>query len=101
VAGLASTASSTHGAGAGPVPSTASAVPGHPPVAPRGARSRIVGCRSHGYGAYLHGPSRREVAIGFDDGPAPETGAFLRMLERARAKATFFLIGANVGARYR
>jgi peptidoglycan/xylan/chitin deacetylase (PgdA/CDA1 family) len=98
---LAGTASSTHGAGARPGRSSASTAPSHAPV-PRGpALYRIVGCRSRGYGAYLHGPSRREVAIGFDDGPAPDTGAFLRMLERARARATFFLIGAQVGARYR
>jgi len=61
---------------------------------------RIVGCRSHGTLAYLHGPNRREVAIGFDDGPAPDTGAFLTMLERSRAQATFFMIGRQLGESY-
>jgi peptidoglycan/xylan/chitin deacetylase (PgdA/CDA1 family) len=62
---------------------------------------RVVGCRSRGQGPYLHGAARREVAIGFDDGPAPDTGAFLSMLERSKAKATFFMIGRQIGARYR
>jgi peptidoglycan/xylan/chitin deacetylase (PgdA/CDA1 family) len=60
-----------------------------------------VGCRSHGSDAYFHGPHKREVAIAFDDGPAPDTGAFVAMLERARARATFFLIGRQVSSAYR
>ena len=52
-------------------------------------------------GAYLHGPSRREVAIGFDDGPWPDTPAFVTMLERSHAQATFFMIGEQVDATYR
>jgi peptidoglycan-N-acetylglucosamine deacetylase len=72
---------------------------GKAPVAHR-SLFRIVGCRSRGQFAYLHGPARREVAIGFDDGPAPDTGAFVSMLERTRAKATFFMIGRQIGAAY-
>lgn len=98
---LASTASSSHGESSDPQARGTSAVPGHPPAHPRGSLYRLVGCRSHGQGAYLHGPSRRMVAIGFDDGPAPDTGAFVTMLERMRARATFFLIGMQVGDRYR
>jgi peptidoglycan/xylan/chitin deacetylase (PgdA/CDA1 family) len=60
---------------------------------------RIVGCRSHG-GAFRQGPAAREVAIGFDDGPASDTGAFVSMLERARAPATFFMIGDQVNSGY-
>jgi len=51
--------------------------------------------------AYRHGPPRREVAIGFDDGPAPDTPAFVRMLERSHAQATFFVIGRQLSAVYR
>jgi peptidoglycan/xylan/chitin deacetylase (PgdA/CDA1 family) len=65
------------------------------------AKYRIVGCRSHGSGVYFHGPSRREVAIGFDDGPAPDTGAFVTMLEHEHVRATFFMIGEQVGSAYR
>jgi peptidoglycan/xylan/chitin deacetylase (PgdA/CDA1 family) len=66
------------------------------------ARYRIVGCSSRGGAvAYRHGPSRREVAIGFDDGPSPDTGAFVRMLERSHARATFFMIGRQLGGAYR
>ena len=62
---------------------------------------RISGCRSTGEVAHRHGPSRREVAIGFDDGPAPDTGAFVRMLEAAHVRATFFMIGRQISAAYR
>jgi peptidoglycan/xylan/chitin deacetylase (PgdA/CDA1 family) len=73
---------------------------GQPPTAPA-ALYRITGCRGQGRGAYVHGPPRREVAIGFDDGPASDTRAFVAMLERAKATATFFMIGRQVGAQYR
>jgi peptidoglycan/xylan/chitin deacetylase (PgdA/CDA1 family) len=62
---------------------------------------RIVGCRSSGSNAYLSGPSRKQVAIGFDDGPAPDTPAFVTMLERSHAQATFFMIGEQVSSTYR
>jgi len=95
------------GAGSGaPAPTAGGTAPRSPPAAPprtpaAGAgRYRIVGCRSHGAGAYRSGPSRREVAIGFDDGPAPDTGAFVTMLERSSAQATFFMIGEQVSSEY-
>jgi peptidoglycan/xylan/chitin deacetylase (PgdA/CDA1 family) len=74
-------------------------LPTPPPGRPQ--EYRIVGCRSHGSLAYLHGPNRREVALGFDDGPAPDTGAFVTMLERSHARATFFVVGRQLGAGYR
>jgi peptidoglycan/xylan/chitin deacetylase (PgdA/CDA1 family) len=65
-------------------------------------RYRIVGCRSSGASPYYHGPSySRRVAVGFDDGPAALTPAFVTMLERKRVQATFFLIGQQVTATYR
>jgi peptidoglycan/xylan/chitin deacetylase (PgdA/CDA1 family) len=88
-------------------PQTSSPTTGTPPPHKRQqprtspVRYRIVGCRSAGASVYFHGPPRREVAIGFDDGPAPDTPAFLSMLERERVQATFFLIGEHVGASYR
>jgi peptidoglycan-N-acetylglucosamine deacetylase len=60
-------------------------------------RYRLVGCRSRG-GPYRGGPSRRQVALSFDDGPAADTRAFVSMLERNHASATFFLIGRQLGA---
>lgn len=77
---------------------------GAPPVAARPVRAsryRVAGCRSRGTVAYLHGPRVREVAIGFDDGPARDTGAFVTMLERSHAQATFFMIGDEVAPSYR
>jgi len=67
-------------------------------VTPRSSRAlyRIVGCRSHGAGAVRSGPAGRAVAIGFDDGPAADTPAFLTMLERSRARATFFMVGRQL-----
>jgi peptidoglycan-N-acetylglucosamine deacetylase len=76
------------------------------PTAPLTTRSprklfRIAGCRSYGSQAYLSGPARREVAIGFDDGPALDTPAFVTMLEHSDAQATFFMIGEQVSSSYR
>jgi peptidoglycan/xylan/chitin deacetylase (PgdA/CDA1 family) len=68
-------------------------------VAPR--LFRIVGCLSTRSGAVRGGPPRREVAFGFDDGPWTETPEFVRMLERAGVRATFFMIGRQVTAAYR
>jgi peptidoglycan/xylan/chitin deacetylase (PgdA/CDA1 family) len=62
---------------------------------------RIVGCRSHGNSIYRDGPARHEVAIGFDDGPDTDTPAFVSMLERSHAKATFFMIGRQITSTYR
>jgi peptidoglycan/xylan/chitin deacetylase (PgdA/CDA1 family) len=62
---------------------------------------RIVGCRSGGAIAYSHGPHRYEVAIGFDDGPDQDTPAFVTMLARNHATATFFLIGDQITPAYR
>jgi peptidoglycan/xylan/chitin deacetylase (PgdA/CDA1 family) len=63
---------------------------------PPGGLFRLVGCRDRGAVAYRHGPGVREVAFGFDDGPATDTPAFLSMLERNRATATFFMIGRQL-----
>jgi len=71
-----------------------------PPSKPGGQLFRVVGCASRG-GPYRGGPAVRKVAIGFDDGPAPDTGAFVTMLEREHAGATFFMIGRQVSSTYR
>jgi peptidoglycan/xylan/chitin deacetylase (PgdA/CDA1 family) len=62
---------------------------------------RIVGCHSRGSAVYTHGPRRYEVALGFDDGPYPDTPAFVRMLSANRAAATFFMIGDQITGAYR
>jgi peptidoglycan/xylan/chitin deacetylase (PgdA/CDA1 family) len=62
---------------------------------------RVVGCRSSGVVAHREGPDKREVAIGFDDGPWSDTPAFVGMLEHSHARATFFMIGRQVTAQYR
>jgi peptidoglycan/xylan/chitin deacetylase (PgdA/CDA1 family) len=73
-----------------------------PPAVPAPAPLlRIVGCRARTAAAYRGGPHVREVALGFDDGPAADTGAFVSMLERAHASATFFMIGAQLQGGYR
>ncbi|MEO3799582.1 polysaccharide deacetylase family protein [Nonomuraea sp. B1E8] len=38
------------------------------------------------------------VALTFDDGPGPHTGALLDKLQEGRARATFFPLGANAAA---
>jgi peptidoglycan/xylan/chitin deacetylase (PgdA/CDA1 family) len=85
--------------GSGTTPPPGSAPPGRSAPAPP-VRYRLVGCQSHGVRPYLRGPARREVAIGFDDGPWPDTAAFVRMLERNHVRATFFMIGEQVTVRY-
>ena len=85
--------------GSATTPAPPSTPPRHPTPAPP-VRYRLAGCRSRGSRPYLSGPARREVAIGFDDGPWPDTAAFVRMLERNHATATFFMIGEQVTTRY-
>ena len=85
--------------GSATTPAPGSAPPGRSKPAPP-VRYRLAGCQSRGAGPYLRGPAGREVAIGFDDGPWPDTAAFVRMLERNHARATFFMIGEQVTARY-
>jgi peptidoglycan/xylan/chitin deacetylase (PgdA/CDA1 family) len=98
---LARDAAGGSGGSAGPTTPTTPATPARPPVRRREVLYRISGCRSSGAAAYTHGPSRREVAVGFDDGPAPDTAAFVTMLERSHAQATFFMIGEQVSASYK
>ncbi|HSZ06426.1 MAG TPA: polysaccharide deacetylase family protein [Solirubrobacteraceae bacterium] len=87
--------------GAGTGPGKGSSESPTPPSTRGAVLYRITGCRSFGTSAYTHGPARREVAIGFDDGPAPDTPAFVTMLERGHTQATFFMIGEQVSAAYR
>ena len=43
------------------------------------------------------GPTQREVALTFDDGPSPDyTATILTTLEQTHTPATFFLVGSNV-----
>jgi peptidoglycan/xylan/chitin deacetylase (PgdA/CDA1 family) len=67
-----------------------------PPAQAKPVLYRVIGCRSTGTAAHREGPARREVAFGFDDGPWSDTPAFVSMLERARARATFFMIGRQI-----
>jgi len=84
---------SAHDAAAGPkAPGSA--------LAPLVDRYRLAGCRDRGAAAYRHGPRRKQVAIGFDDGPSPQTQAFVEMLEQSRARGTFFVIGSQLSTRY-
>jgi peptidoglycan/xylan/chitin deacetylase (PgdA/CDA1 family) len=56
-----------------------------------------VGCDIGGTEYRRGGPSHRKlVALTFDDGPSSYTPQVLRVLERERARATFFVIGREV-----
>ncbi|HLB22229.1 MAG TPA: polysaccharide deacetylase family protein [Solirubrobacteraceae bacterium] len=76
-------------------------IAGAAPKPGAGGLYRVVGCRSHGDSVYRSGPTRHQVAIGFDDGPYPDTPQFVRMLSRSHAAATFFMIGRQVTPTYR
>lgn len=45
---------------------------------------------------YCGGLRGRDVALTFDDGPGPYTPLALRILRRAGARATFFVVGRNI-----
>jgi peptidoglycan-N-acetylglucosamine deacetylase len=91
------------------------AVPGCGPAAPRGGgcvtlvpvapsllrlhTPRLVGCVASGPEQVFQGPRNvREVALTFDDGPwwSPPASAFVRVLARLHAPATFFEIGRQI-----
>jgi peptidoglycan/xylan/chitin deacetylase (PgdA/CDA1 family) len=44
-------------------------------------------------------PSKRRVALTFDDGPGPDTLRILEILDRYEAKATFFSLGVELSKR--
>jgi peptidoglycan-N-acetylglucosamine deacetylase len=60
---------------------------------------QITGCTAGTPSLRLVGSGSDAVALTFDDGPAPETGAVLRVLSRYGAHATFFQIGVQVPGR--
>jgi peptidoglycan/xylan/chitin deacetylase (PgdA/CDA1 family) len=66
----------------------------HPSVADQ--RAAIAHYASVGLPLYCGGRHGRLVALTFDDGPGPYTRTALRILRRAGARATFFLVGASV-----
>jgi peptidoglycan/xylan/chitin deacetylase (PgdA/CDA1 family) len=56
-----------------------------------------TGCTTHGASVRYNGHrNRKRIAIGFDDGPAADTGQFVRELKRLKIHATFFEIGEQV-----
>lgn len=55
-------------------------------------------CKVKGAAQVQRGPRRsKRIALTFDDGPAPITPKFLNTLKRLDVKATFFMIGQQVG----
>ena len=61
---------------------------------------RVTGCTRVRARALYHGPrDSRKVALTFDDGPSDYTSAVLRILHRTRVRATFFVIGQEIGGR--
>lgn len=68
------------------------------PTAPGGRY--VVGCSSAPGATVASGPSRRQVALTFDDGPSlTQTPAILRSLDRLHARATFFEEGRHIAGR--
>lgn len=63
---------------------------------PAPALSTARGCVARGPTLRRAGPSSsRAVALTFDDGPSPYSASILRILERERVPATFFVIGSQ------
>jgi peptidoglycan-N-acetylglucosamine deacetylase len=84
-------------------PSPSPPPPKPPPPSPRSYLYHPVGCVRRGAEvSYSSGPGyRKVVALSFDDGPWPDTAAFVRMLESRHVPATFFMIGEQVTSAYR
>lgn len=62
-------------------------------------RPRVVGCsaRSPWQVTDRHGIRRKEIALTFDDGPGPITPKLLTLLKKEQVRATFFLVGSQIG----
>jgi len=65
------------------------------PYSPRGI-VEIQRLARLGLPLFCGGAHGRDVALTFDDGPGPYTPLALRILRRARAEATFFVVGRNI-----
>ena len=63
-----------------------------------GNRSTLQALARSGLPLYCGGRHGRYVALTFDDGPGPYTPRLLRILARAGARATFFVVGSRVAA---
>ena len=63
-----------------------------------GTRSTLGALARHAVPLYCGGRHGRYVALTFDDGPGPYTARALRLLARAGARATFFVVGSRVAA---
>jgi peptidoglycan-N-acetylglucosamine deacetylase len=61
------------------------------------AQRALDGLIRIGMPVYCGGGRGRYVALTFDDGPGPYTATALRILRHAHARATFFLVGRNLG----
>ena len=64
-----------------------------------GARSKLEALARDATPLYCGGRHGRYVALTFDDGPSSYTPRVLRLLRRARARATFFVVGSRAAAR--
>jgi peptidoglycan/xylan/chitin deacetylase (PgdA/CDA1 family) len=70
-----------------------------PPAPSTTFAPKVHTCPPAPYGAQRHAPSikggGKTVALTFDDGPGPSTGAILAILLHYKVRATFFDIGAH------
>jgi peptidoglycan/xylan/chitin deacetylase (PgdA/CDA1 family) len=72
-------------------------LPAAGPATYRLAATAAIGCTRSGEALVYHGSrASKVVALSFDDGPWPDTPAFVAELERLRVPATFFMIGRQV-----
>jgi peptidoglycan/xylan/chitin deacetylase (PgdA/CDA1 family) len=67
------------------------------PQDPRGDLRAVQRFIQLGYPLYCGGGNGKFVALTFDDGPGPYTLKTLRILSLAKVRATFFMVGRNIG----
>ncbi len=59
----------------------------------------VTGCRRDGASQVSRGPSVKQIALTYDDGPSTYTAGFVRELDKLGVPATFFIVGQLVSAR--
>ncbi len=59
----------------------------------------VTGCRRHGASQVSRGPSVKQIALTYDDGPSTYTAGFVDELDKLGVPATFFVVGQLVSAR--
>lgn len=62
-------------------------------------RVALAGCEAKGPLEVRRGPRKKKIALTFDDGPSSYTNSLLHTLDKHDARATFFMLGSQLGGK--